>query len=126
MKIDADEKESAESVERGEWKSAAAASGNRSLASAKATFRKDRRLKHPAVEQGPRGDREAGACGGLAVPDAIAICCTVRRQAAQRDLDKRIVEPKQRSGATNPATPRSPTDAPEARPARARPGQLSD
>ena len=42
-----------------------------------------------------------------------------------RVAEGRIVEPKQRSGATNPATPRSPTDAPEARPARAPPGQLA-
>jgi predicted DNA binding CopG/RHH family protein len=42
MKLDADEKELLESVERGEWK---AAGGKRERARyAKATFRKDRRL----------------------------------------------------------------------------------
>jgi predicted DNA binding CopG/RHH family protein len=47
MKIDADEKELLESVERGEWKSAAGG-GKRERARfsryAKATFKKDRRL----------------------------------------------------------------------------------
>lgn len=46
MKIDADEKELLESVERGEWKSAKGGKRERTRYSryAKATFRKDRRL----------------------------------------------------------------------------------
>jgi predicted DNA binding CopG/RHH family protein len=46
MKIDADEKELLESVERGEWKSAVGGKRERTRYSryAKATFRKDRRL----------------------------------------------------------------------------------
>ena len=46
MKIDADEKELLESVERGEWKSAGGGKRERARYSryAKATFRKDRRL----------------------------------------------------------------------------------
>ena len=45
MKIDADEKELLESVERGEWKSARWQARARSVSRyAKATFRKDRRL----------------------------------------------------------------------------------
>ncbi len=46
MKIDADEKELLESVERGEWKSAGDGKRERARFSryAKATFRKDRRL----------------------------------------------------------------------------------
>ena len=46
MKIDADEKELLESVERGEWKSTAGGKRERAPYSryAKATFRKDRRL----------------------------------------------------------------------------------
>src|SRR5438552_13141006 len=46
MKIDAEEKELLESVERGEWKSAAGGKRERTRYSryAKATFRKDRRL----------------------------------------------------------------------------------
>jgi hypothetical protein len=45
-KLDTDEKELVESVERGEWKSAAAGKRERAryARSAKATFRKDRRL----------------------------------------------------------------------------------
>jgi len=46
MKLDADEKELLESVERGEWKSAAGGKRGRPRDSryAKATLRKDRRL----------------------------------------------------------------------------------
>ena len=46
MKIDAEEKELLESVERGEWKSAAGGKRERARFSryAKATFKKDRRL----------------------------------------------------------------------------------
>ena len=46
MKLDADEKELLESVERGEWKSAKAGKRERTRYAryAKATFRKDRRL----------------------------------------------------------------------------------
>jgi predicted DNA binding CopG/RHH family protein len=45
-KLDADEKELLESVERGEWKSAAGGKRERAryARSAKATFRKDRRM----------------------------------------------------------------------------------
>jgi predicted DNA binding CopG/RHH family protein len=43
MKLDADEKELLESVERGEWKSAGGGKRERTRY-AKATFRKDRRL----------------------------------------------------------------------------------
>jgi predicted DNA binding CopG/RHH family protein len=47
MKLDADEKELLESVERGEWKSARGGKRERTRYTryAKATFRKDRRLK---------------------------------------------------------------------------------
>jgi hypothetical protein len=63
MKIDADEKELLESVERGEWKSPGGGKRERTRYSryAKATFRKDRRAKHSVVEQGLGGDSEAGA-----------------------------------------------------------------
>lgn len=46
MKLDGDEKELLESVERGEWKSAAGGKRERARYTryAKATFRKDRRL----------------------------------------------------------------------------------
>ena len=44
MKMDADEKELLDSVERGEWKSAKSGKRERYSRYAKATFRKDRRL----------------------------------------------------------------------------------
>ena len=49
MKIDADEKELLESVERGEWKSAKGGKRERACIPTlrKATFRKDRRLNIP-------------------------------------------------------------------------------
>jgi predicted DNA binding CopG/RHH family protein len=43
-KVDADDKELLESVERGEWKSAGGGKRTRYARYAKATFRKDRRL----------------------------------------------------------------------------------
>ena len=72
MKIDADEKELLESVERGEWKSAGGGKRERTRYSryAKATFQQGPAAEHPALEQGPGGDSEAGARGGLAVSDA--------------------------------------------------------
>ena len=65
MKIDADEKELLESVERGEWKSAKGGKRERTRYSryAKATFRKDRRLNIRLSSK----DLEAirGGAGGL-------------------------------------------------------------
>ena len=70
MKIDADEKELVESVERGEWKSAKGGKRERARYSryAKATFQGSA-AEHPAVEQGPGADSEAGARRGVAVSD---------------------------------------------------------
>ena len=72
MKLDAEEKELLESVKRGEWTSPGGSKRERARFSryAKATFKKDRRLKHPPVEQGPGGDPEAGVGGRLALSDA--------------------------------------------------------
>ena len=71
MKIDADEKELLESVERGEWKSARRRQARANSVSryAKATFPQGPAAEHPAVEQGPGGDSEAGARAGVAVSD---------------------------------------------------------
>ena len=54
MKMDADEKELLESVERGAWKSAKGGKRERTRYSryAKATFRKDRRLNIRALSAG--------------------------------------------------------------------------
>jgi hypothetical protein len=64
MKMDADEKELLESVERGEWRSAGGGKRERARYSryAKATVPQGQTAEHPAVEQGPGGDPEAGAC----------------------------------------------------------------
>jgi hypothetical protein len=94
MKIEADEKDLLESVERGEWKSAAG--GKRETNSVRSLregyIPEGPAAEHPAVEQGPRGDSEAGACGGLAVPDADReSAAQVRVRAAQRDLDSGLL-----------------------------------
>jgi predicted DNA binding CopG/RHH family protein len=93
MKIDADEKDLLESVERGEWKSAAGGKRERTRYAryAKATFRKDRRLNIRLSSK----DLEAiqkRALGGLAVPDADReSAAQVRGRAAQRDLDSGLL-----------------------------------
>jgi predicted DNA binding CopG/RHH family protein len=71
MKLNADEKELLESVERGEWKSVGRRKGTRSRYAryAKATFRKDRRLNIRLSSKIWRRS-EASARGGLALPDA--------------------------------------------------------
>jgi hypothetical protein len=63
VRLDADEKELRDSVERGEWKSAKGGKRERARYSryAKAMFRKGSAVEHPAIEQGPGGDPEAGA-----------------------------------------------------------------
>ena len=71
MKMDADEKELLESVERGEWKSAnrrqARAGSLRSLRQGHVP--EGSPAEHPAVEQGSGGNPEAGARGRVAVSD---------------------------------------------------------
>jgi hypothetical protein len=60
MKIDADEKELLESVERGEWKSAAGGSASEHVTLASPRRRSARiGVEHPAVEQRPGGDHRA-------------------------------------------------------------------
>jgi hypothetical protein len=71
MKIDADAKELLESIERGEWKSADG--GKRERNSLRSLRQGDipqrSEAEHPAVEQGPGGDSQAGARRGVAVSD---------------------------------------------------------
>ena len=59
MKLEADEKELVDSVERGEWKSAKGGKRERARYSryAKATFRKDRRLNILLSSKDPRRSR---------------------------------------------------------------------
>jgi predicted DNA binding CopG/RHH family protein len=86
MKMDADEKELLDSVERGEWKSAKGGKRERARYSryAKATFRKDRRLNIRLSSK----DLEAIQKRALvAVSDVDREPATqVRDRAAQRDL----------------------------------------
>ena len=71
MKIDADEKELLESVERGEWKSAKAASANeRATPIRQGYVPQGPAAEHSALEQGPGGNPEARARRRPAVPDA--------------------------------------------------------
>jgi predicted DNA binding CopG/RHH family protein len=77
MKIDADEKDLLESVERGEWKSAGGGKRARTRYAryAKATFRKDRRLNIRLSSRrcaGRRNPRGSGARGRRA--DRYARC----------------------------------------------------
>jgi hypothetical protein len=64
MKIDADEKELLESVERGEWKSAGGGKRERTRYSryAQSYVPEGSSAEHSSVEQGSGGDPEAGAC----------------------------------------------------------------
>jgi hypothetical protein len=89
MKLDADEKELLDSVERGEWKSAKGGKRERARYSryAKATFRKDRRLNIRLSSKDPGGDSETGARRRLAVSDVDREpAAQVRDRAPQRDL----------------------------------------
>ena len=72
MKMDADEKELLESVERGEWKSAKGGKRKRTqvLALRQGDVPKGSTAEHPALEQRPGGDSEAGARGGPSVPNS--------------------------------------------------------
>jgi hypothetical protein len=90
MKVDADEKDLLESVERGEWKSVAGGKRVRTRFPryAKATFRRDRRLQHSSVEQGSGGDPKTRPCGRIAIPDADRQpAAQVRRRPTEGDLD---------------------------------------
>ena len=89
MKLDADEKELLESVERGEWKSAERrqARARSVLPLREGHVPQGPAAEHPALEQGPGGDPEARARGGLAVSDADREpAAQVRVRAAQGDL----------------------------------------
>ena len=94
MKIDADEKALLESVERGEWKSAGGGKREsvRYSRSAKATFKKDRRLNIRLLSKDPGGDPEARARGRTALPD---LDCKHPARVASGRL-KEIQEPSPR------------------------------
>ena len=107
MKIDADEKELLESVERGEWKSAGGGKRERTryLSLRKGDVPERPAAEHPAVEQGPGGDSEAGARGGLAVSDADREpAAQVRGRAPQRDLRSGLRRFAKRKPASRPSS----------------------
>jgi predicted DNA binding CopG/RHH family protein len=74
MKLDAEEKELVDSVERSEWKSAKGGKRERARSSryAKATFRKDRRLNIRFSSEDREAIQKASACGGTAVQTLIS------------------------------------------------------
>ena len=89
MKIDADEKELLESVERGEWKSAGGGKRERARFSryAKATFKKDRRLNIRLSSKDLEAIQKRALAEGLAVSDADREpAAQVRGRPPQRDL----------------------------------------
>ena len=94
MKIDADEKDLLESVERGEWKSAAGGKRERTRYAryAKATFRKDRRLNIRLSSKDLEAIQKRALAEGLPYQTLIAsLLHRVRVRAAQRDLDSGLL-----------------------------------
>ena len=88
MKMDADGKELLDSVERGMevcqgWQARA----RPVLALCKGHVPEGPQVEHPAVEQGPGGDSEAGAGGRIALPDTDRTpAAQVRVRPPQRGL----------------------------------------
>ena len=92
MKIDADEKELLESVERGEWKSAGGGKRERARFSryAKATFRKDRRLNIRLSSKDLEAIQKRALAEGL--PYQTLIASLLHKYAAGRlkESDERL------------------------------------
>ena len=89
MKIDADEKELLESVERGEWKSAGGGKRERARFSryAKATFKKDRRLNIRLSSKDLEAIQKRALAEGLPYQTLIAsLLHKYRSRTPQRDL----------------------------------------
>jgi predicted DNA binding CopG/RHH family protein len=91
MKVDADEKDLLESVERGEWKSAGGGKRERVRYAryAKATFRKDRRLNIRLSSKDLEAIQKRAIAEGLPSPDAdLQSLAQVRVRPAQGGLGK--------------------------------------
>jgi predicted DNA binding CopG/RHH family protein len=91
MKLDAEEKDLLESVEKGESKPSAGGRRERAKYSryAKATFRKDRRLNIRLSSKDLEAIQKAGARRGVAVPDAdLEPAAQVRRRPTQRGCQR--------------------------------------
>ena len=84
MKIEANEKELLESVERGEWKSAGGGKRERARfsRSAKATFKKDRRLSIRLSSKDLEAIQKRALAEGL--PDQTLIASLLHKYAAGR------------------------------------------
>lgn len=82
MKLDADEKELLESVERGEWKSPKSGKRGRARSSpyAKATFRKDRRLNIRLSSKDLEAIQKRALAEGLPYQTLTPACCTSTRR----------------------------------------------
>ena len=92
MKIDADEKELVESVERGEWKSAGGGKRERTRYArhAKATFRKDRRLNIRLSSKDLEAIQKRALAEGLPYQTLILEpAAQVRLRSPQRGLAER-------------------------------------
>jgi len=86
LKIDADEKELLESVERGEWKSAAGGKRERTRYAryAKATFRKDRRLNIRLSSKDVEAIQSGRSRRACRIRRSFPACCTSTRRDASR------------------------------------------
>jgi len=86
LKIDADEKELLESVERGEWKSAAGGKRERTRYAryAKATFRKDRRLNIRLSSKDLEAIQSGRSRRACRIRCSFPACCTSTRRDASR------------------------------------------
>src|SRR5258706_10764202 len=110
MKINADEKELLESVERGEWKSADGGKRERTRYSryAKATFRKDRRLNIRLSSKDLEAMQKASTRSGVAGSDVDRQPATqVSLRSAQGGLKRGCFELSR----TAPAASRPPPSA---------------
>jgi predicted DNA binding CopG/RHH family protein len=89
MKMDADEKELLESVERDEWKPAKGGKRERAryYRYAKATFRKDRRLNIRLSTNDLDAIQKRALCRGPALPDAdLQFVAQVRSRTFERGV----------------------------------------
>jgi predicted DNA binding CopG/RHH family protein len=93
MKLDANEKELLESVERGKWKSARGGKRERTRHAhyAKATFRRDRRLNIRLSSKDLEAIQKRALAEGFAVPDAdFELAAQVRVRSPQRTLSHTV------------------------------------
>ena len=94
MKLDADEKSLIDSVERGEWKSAAGGKRERLVTRyTKATFRKDRRLNIRLSSKDLEAIQKRALVEGLPYQTLIASLFTNTRPVGSRTADSAALRP---------------------------------